>query len=365
MSRTPPRVALWSLVIGATALLALACSKTPTEAMVVRSPFCPQLFGSFSTDAHRWPPACWRPYGENSPFNTPIPRHPRLASDSGAIIRYMVAGHWSFSSNGGRFAVYSTGSRPVYWSQPSDPLITVHCRGTNSCASGMRVHIPPAALPADGSDAHMTVVDQAKGREYDFWRASTPRNGSVWISGGNSIPIGPDRGSGLHGWASASYLGLLGGVIRVPELRAGRIDHALALAVPCVQYYDVWPSPRKGRGDAMCSTRGAGPHLGSLLQLNMSNAQISATHAPTWQQAIMRAMHNYGIYVVDTDGSAGRALGWLSLATENDKTFASLAGTGPLSRFVRAAGGGTVAQGTRISMSRFRVIAPCVHRGTC
>ena len=55
----------------------------------------------------------------------------------------------------------------------------------------------------------------------------------------------------------------------------------------------VWPAPARGHGDSVCA-HGPGPHFGNLLQLNMSDTAIAATHAPPWQQAIMKALSETG-----------------------------------------------------------------------
>ena len=315
---------------------------------------CAQLFGSFS--AGRWPPACWRPYGSRSPFNTPIPPAPRVSPESNAIVGYLVSKHWAFNpGRGGGFTIHAQGSRPVYWSGRGDPIVRVVCRsGGYSCRRGMRVHVPRGARPEEQWDAHMTVIDQASHREYDFWRASAPTNGTMTVSAGSSIPIGPGVGTGRGGVAEASDLGLAGGLIRGAELAAGRINHALATTVACVQGRDVWPSPVRARGDAVCPD-GAGPHFGSLLQLNMSDAEILATHAPPWERAVMTAMAQYGIYVVDTNGPGETEM---SLVNEDDLSFTAFGYEGQLSRFVHAAGGSGSVVGVPIPVSRLRVIKP-------
>src|SRR5271169_2541508 len=176
---------------------------------------CWQQFGSFSVG--HWPPACWRPYGSRSPFNTPIPSNPRLSPESTAIINYMLVHHWSFEGDHfGNLTADSGGSRPVYWSQSTDPLVKVICGGRDSCRRGMRLHIPRGAQPEHQSDGHITVVDQTSGSEYDFWQASTPEHGVMTVSAGNRIPIGAGTGTGLGGGAEAADLGLLGGLIRAP-----------------------------------------------------------------------------------------------------------------------------------------------------
>lgn len=323
---------------------------------------CPQQFGSFS--AGHWPPGCWRPYGPSSPFNTPIPPHPRLSGESSAIIRYMRTHRWTLQTDrSGRFTLDAGGSRPVYWATSSDPLVKVSCRGGYPCQRGIELRIPAGAKPEDQSDGHMTVVEQAEGREWDFWRASMPRRGRMTVSAGGSVPIGPNSGTGLGGVAEAADLGLLGGLMRAPELAAGRVEHALVLDVPCVQYSDVWPSPSWASGDTICPRHGAGPRYASLLQLDMSAPEIAATGAPAWQQALMSAMARYGIYVVDTSGLGEREM---SLLTEDDQSFKSFHVPGEMSSFVRAiSGGAEQVGGAPIDVARLRVIAPCVPRGTC
>jgi hypothetical protein len=360
----------WAQLLIATIASAIACTvlrSAPASAAVLASSSatregeCAQLFGSFS--AGRWPPACWRPYGSGSPFNTPIPARPRVSSESRAIINYFVAQHWAFNPDRrGAFSIHSSGSRPVYWSRSGDPIVEIVCRRHGySCRRGMRVHIPRGARPQEQADAHMTVIDQASGREYDFWRAGAPENGRMTVSAGSSIPIGPGTGTGLAGVAEAADLGLAGGLIRAAELSSGRINHALATTVACVQAHDVWPSPARARGDAVCPG-GAGPHFGSLLQLDMSNAEIVATHAPAWERGVMTAMSRYGIYVVDTNAPGENEL---NLIKEDDLSFTAFGYVGQMSGFVQAAGGSDVVVGVPIPVSKLRVIMPCVPRRAC
>jgi hypothetical protein len=320
---------------------------------------CPQTFGSFS--AGHWPPACWRPYGARSPFNARIPPRPRLAGDSSRIVAFMLARHWSFEGAHNRFGLDAGGSRPVYWPTPSDPLVRIHCRVRASCRHVSSVRIPLAAQPEGASDGHMTIVEQTTGWEYDFWQAGRVQGGQMTTSAASRIRIGANSGTGLQGDAEAADLGLLGGLIRAAELSAGRIEHALAMTAPCVQLHDVWPAPASASGDVVCEAHGAGPHFASLLQLNMSDAEIAASHAPRWQRAIMTAMAHYGIYVVDTGSTASREI---SVLQEEDQSFTSFGYPGAMQKFVASLGGGTVL-GVPISLAKFRVIAPCVPRRTC
>jgi hypothetical protein len=355
------KIRLSALTLLAALLLVAGITYGSHGSLAGTKPGCSQQFGSFTVG--HWPSACWRPYGPRSPFNTLIPSSPRLSPESSAITKYMLDHHWSFEGDhSGNLTADGGGSRPVYWSRSSDPLVKVICQGHYSCRSGMRLHIPRGAQPQNQSDGHMTVVDQATGGEYDFWRARTPAHGVMTVSAGNRIPIGEGTGTGRGGVAEAAGLGLLGGLIRGPELAAGRIEHAIGITVQCVQSHDVWPSPAHGHGDSTCAGGRAGPHFSSLLQLNMSDAEIAATGAPSWQRAIMKAMAHYGMYVVDTNGSSNREM---SLVNEDDQSFTSFGYPGEMTGFVKSTGGTDKLVGVPIDMSKLRVIAPCVPERSC
>jgi|GEM_PF-3828106 len=318
---------------------------------------CTPSWGSFRVG--NWPPACWHPYGPSSPFNFVIPASPRVSSESAAIIRYIKGHAWAFDGDeAGKFTLEGEGSRPVYWSTSGDPIVRVTCRV--SCHAPARLLIPAGARPQEASDGHLTVVDQSGGHEYDFWQATKPENGRMTVSAGSTIPIGAESGTGIGGDGEAAHLGLLGGLIRGAELAAGKIEHALVTTVKCVQQHDVWPSPSSGTGDAICPNAGLGPHFASLLQLNMSESEISATGAPPWQQVVMRALARYGVYVVDTQNSKVMAL-----LAEDDLSFTSFGNPGEMAGFVKSQGGTGQLVGIPIETSKLRVIDPCVPQRTC
>jgi len=341
-------------------------------------PPCPQLFGSFTGQAP--PPGCWRPYGPGSPFNKPIPSGARVAPDSGAIVGQMLSDEVGFAGGKQSFQLQSQGSRPVYWSQPSDPLVTIRCTylwGPNTCQGangevidGLRIQIPAGAEPEQQSDGHLTVIDQADNSEYDFERASWSGPNELTVASGSEIPISGDGGTGLGGNADAGDFGLLAGIIRPSELKAGAINHALAISVPCTQGY-VWPS--HGPWGLACSDIGRSAygalHMGSLLQLRMSDRQIAATGARAWQQAIMRAMARYGLYVNDTNGGTDNQT--LELESESDESFTSLGDAPQMQDLLRSFGGQTWSNGAigvdgvPINVDRLRVVAPCVQHGRC
>jgi hypothetical protein len=332
---------------------------SPATVSASASAACPERFGSYGPG--NWPAACWRPYGARSPFNIPIPANPRVERDSSAVVANMISHRWAFQNQHGALTLWGGGSRPVYWARASDPVVRVSCRRSRECPGVTSLHVPQGASADRNSDGHMAVVDQSTHTEYDFWQASGPDHGVITASAASAIPLGPGQGTGLGGRAEASYLGLMGGLLRGQELRAGVINHALVTTVECVEPQDVWPSPSYGRGDLICGGSPA-PHLGSLLQLNMSAAEIAASRAPAWQRAVMTAMARYGVYVVDTNGSDDPNM---YLLAESDLSYTNFGAAGAMQSFVRSAGGSGGVTGVPLPLSRFRVIEPCVKRGSC
>ena len=144
--------------IAALALTLLPLAAASASASTTAKP-CPQSFGSFTGQAQ--PAGCWRPYGPSSPFNTPIPAGARVAADSGAIVGQIKSDGVGFAGGKQGFEFDSQGSRPIYWSQPSDPLVTIHCTylwGPNTCqgengevVDGLQIHIPANAEPEQQS----------------------------------------------------------------------------------------------------------------------------------------------------------------------------------------------------------------------
>ena len=262
--------------------------------------------------------ACWRPFADNSLFNTPLPSTPKLAANSSTVASGMASKGWAIQGTSTSFSMTPVGTHPLFFATSSDPTMTIQCTnalGKGSCSGangvdvgGKTIHVPAGAKAYDDSDGHLTVIETATGSEYDFWEASI--SGSTIVAGaGSEMDVNNGDGRGAKG--DAAFLGLSGGVIRPAELAAGQIDHALVISVPCTSGSGsagfVWPALR-GDGSP-CGPNGsaaanAAPALGQLLRLNMTDAQIAASAAPSWEKTIMTALAHYGAFVEDTGGGA-------------------------------------------------------------
>jgi hypothetical protein len=328
--------------------------------------------------------ACARPYAPTSVFNRALPDDPQLAPDSKAIVSGFQAHGVAFAGGQGTSALTTTSGRiAVYYSTPSDPLVRIHCTyywGANTCAGAngfvidkQSVRIPTAAQPAPGGDKHMTIIDQANGREYDFEHATwAPGHRTINVWSGAEVPIGTNLGNGLGSGATAADFADLAGLITEPELASGQIDHALAIDVPCTNG-SVYPATMaNGQACSEITTYhgGAEPALGQLMQLHMSDAQIAKFHGSAWEKTIMTAMAHYGVYINDTMGPG--APQEISLETESDVSYTSLGNKALMAGFIHRAGGSFYApndswdvSAAKLPIGRLRVLAPCVAQGTC
>jgi hypothetical protein len=320
------------------------------------------------------PPACWRPFADDSPFNRPIPAAPPLDPGSEQIVAFLslYGGPADLVSGGGGSA--SDYSHANYFADWDDPVYTVHCTNDwGKCEpEGKQYRIPAAALPAGaesgdpGLDHHLSVA-QPDGVVLDLWRAEVPsgEGGTLDAAWGGLSEIG---GSGLGSNATAAMFSGFAGTIRAEELAAGRIDHALFAVVECTAGH-VYPAAQSA---SECGASDAPPN-GARLQLDMTGAEIDALAVPAWKKTILRALSRYGMIVGDTGGNGAFGLQFESGVVdraydrpERIDRFATAArlpehrndDTGRLEHVFDLGAGVDWAE-------RLRVVDPCVSAGTC
>jgi hypothetical protein len=326
---------------------------------------CGAGVGSFGPGA--WPSACWRPYSDDSPFNRKLPSSPRLAGNSDQVIERMTGfGPPEHILAGVKGA--NDFSKPVYWSQPSDPVYKLHCSYSQwgRCAiEGDEVHVPDSARSAGGSDGHITIVDQTTGWEYDMWGVTRKSGGVLVANWGGKTRI---DGDGLGSAAVAAGYGTMAGKIRVEELEAGKIDHALFISVNCDSGKYVYPAIQGGRS---CSSIGESdnnaPSMGMRIQLDMSSAQIDNLDVPSWKKTILHAMADYGMYIGDTGNS------W-AIAIEGGTGYTSLGYDDPWVKFAKKNNVPYYAPDDDYVFNirdgvdwkrHLRVVDPCEAKGSC
>jgi hypothetical protein len=301
--------------------------------------------------------------------------NPKLHPQSAAIIQKLAEKYTNATPGKLRWGDQETKDdwmHPIYYSHKSDPLYKVHCKKSSTWGKcdleGKKIHIPAQARAAQGGDGGMTVIDLDKGWEHDFWRAKKPQNGVMRASFNGSVRVGTKDANGLLSSTTASHISNLAGIVRVQELQAGKINHALFMTMPCTSGNHVYPALGDGR---VCpaSNRHDAPSLGMRFQLNMSEQEIAALNAPQWMKAIYTALSKYGAYVAES----GYHRHW-GIHFESDASYTSFGKPPALAVW------GSQQPGAKIDgplkgrldfapgidwAHRLRIIHPCVAQGKC
>jgi hypothetical protein len=294
----------------------------------------------------------WRPFSDDSPWNTKIPPSPELEPDSDALITDFT----NSSPYGVHLDVNIAGySIPLYWADGSTPTYQVLAdvggtgwTGANGMNATGTMPIPAGATPDPQSDHHMVVVDQAAHTEWGCWNLVNGAGG--WHAGLCATAdlagtgVRPNATTANPWWtahgARACGFPLAAGLIRTEEIQAGRIDHALIVAYPHIRagWFQPPASTAQARvGDDAVSTRGI--PCGGRIQYDPS-VDVESLALSASGKVIVRALQEYGAYVGDYSGA-------ISLYAENSAAAQAIWAAGVL---------GSYELQDEIDFARFRVI---------
>jgi hypothetical protein len=186
---------------------------------------------------------------------------------------------------------------------------------------------PPNALveggAGSGGDMHVLVIDTGTCTLYETWDSTYVDPGWSCGSGAKfnlgSNALRPD------GWTSADAAGLpvLPGLVRVAEVQAGVIQHALRFTVQNTQNAYIHPATHAaGKSNANL------PPMGLRIRLKAS-FDMSAITGPA--RVILTAMQQYGMLLAD-NGSAWYVTGdsddaWTPLMDAVNQAFGSVHGS--------------------------------------
>jgi hypothetical protein len=182
------------------------------------------------------------------------------------------------------------------------------------------VPIPAKAKPADNPDRSMVVWQPSTDRMWEFFAMRKARDGWHARWGGAMRNVSRSDGRyGPHSWpgasrrwgATATSLPLVAGLILTSELRAGRIDHALALSVGRArQGLYSWPAQRTDGVDPAPTAIPEGARFRIDPRLDLSKRTM-----PRETRVIALAAQRYGIIVNNQTG------GGLSFWAEDPTRF--------------------------------------------
>jgi hypothetical protein len=316
-----------------------------------------------------FPPASWRPYSSESPFNRKVPPNPKLMAGSEKIVERLL-GDLSKQKQPANLPVYDdgTGGWPTYWGTSADPAYRTTCKWGDCSAAHLEGRAPAGAVMQGGNDAprddandrHLTFVDQTIGTEFDLWHVETsplPADGGTVVA--EWAGITKIDGDGLAGCAkgvcrgegNAGRVGNLAGRVRFEELaeaiaRRSYIDHALSITVRCTDGTTVYPASTnfgmacKDKNAHIAKGNPFAPPMGARLRLNLTNAGAAADLAridgkamskvPEWKKVFLRTLVIYGAIVMDTGTDF-----YFAWQTESGNQYTSMKVADPWLQFAR------------------------------
>jgi hypothetical protein len=169
------------------------------------------------------------------------------------------------------------------------------------------VPVPANARPSGGTDGAMVIWQPATDRLWEFWLMH--RQDGKWHARWGGAMTGVSHSPGYYdgtqrNWgATATSLPLLGGLITLDDVKSGRIDHALALAIPEARSkWWTWPAQRT---DGKKDDPGAIPE-GARFRLD-PKLNLETLHLYPLVRMIARAAQRYGIVVANQSGNVAFA----------------------------------------------------------
>jgi len=255
-------------------------------------------------------------YSSANPFAKKIESNPEIDPDSDAMVEGLVS-----QAVIGFVIAQKQWTVPVYYADESTPRYDVTLKCGKEWEMGVtqlkNVPIPDWAEPSDddhegeinpdgcgGSgngpdegDFAMAVIDTSTRCEYDFWQAKKTK-GKWAASWANSISIDSDGVFEKGISARGSGFALLNGLIWPDELKAGRIDHAIAFS------YDL----TRAGGPVSPATDSDGTSKGSDTMPEGARVQLDPTldldslGLTDYEKTIAKALQEYGMILVDDGG---------------------------------------------------------------
>jgi len=255
----------------------------------------------------------WRPFSEDSPWNQPIADNACADRNSDELIS-------DLASRGAWFINIRDWSIPVYFiDADSTPKHDVGDLRSGVFGAGFefprQIPIPDGAVPSppvgEHSDNHLCVIDRARGIEWGMWAVRRDADGR-WMTGLGAVT--DLRGSGVAPpWfdllreldshrARAGGFPLIAGLIRLEEIEAGRIEHALVFAYDHCRTGLFIPPASTAQVAQLDAVDARGIPMGGRIQLD-PNWDVQGSNLSRAGKIIARALQKYGAYCGDYAGA--------------------------------------------------------------
>ena len=278
---------------------------------------------SVSTPPGQRLPGTWRPFSDDSPWNTPIPAGARVHELSDAII-----GRMSAAAEHIRFGNYyivpiwvvNADNMPFHPAKAAYPFDTWDYN--NDLITDIGVPIDTTLWGEQTEDGHIIVIDTLYDLAWEMSRFKGIEDGlincstfNVWDLTGKGVG---DPNEGVR-WKARGGRGSgfpnIAGLIRPEEVQAGEIRHAMTFTFETNRKDHIYyPAARTdGRFDFPDA-----PAEGMLFQLNpeLTDEDFDRWGLSASAKVVARALQAYGMYLCDNGGSMAMQLQLLDKSTE-------------------------------------------------
>jgi hypothetical protein len=280
-----------------------------------------------SQHSQHHPPAITRPspptvpttpaqfFAPDSIWNRALPADAPLAPNSASVVAGLEQ-QVDSEATGIATASYGTRIYTVGANQPTVHVSLVEITDPALQKAFDAVPIPKDARPAPGTDGYLVVYQPSTDTMWEFWKASRDAGGH-WTArwGGRMLDVSTNPGYYRNivdpagqvleqaTWgAPATSLPLVGGTMLISELRAGTINHALALLVhdTCA---GEWSFPAQRTDGNMIDDPSCIPE-GAHFRLD-PNLNLASLHLPHFVYMMAVAAQRYGVIVDDRTAGVG------------------------------------------------------------
>ncbi len=268
------------------------------------------IFMNFSQAADKNP--VWRPFSDDSPWNQRLEHNAPLDPNSKALIK-------DFASRGALYVNMADWSIPVYFvDSETTPLHAVEDIRKGVYGKGFEfprlIPIPDGAIasPPLNGDNHLCIIDKEKGLEWGMWWARQDESGN-WLTGLGAVAdlngtgVAPPWNESKREFdshrARAGGFPLIAGLMRVEEIEAGHIDHALVFAYDyCRTEFFIPPASTAQATTPAARNNKEGIPMGGRIRLD-PNWDVEGSDLSRSGKIIARALQEYGAFCGDFAGA--------------------------------------------------------------